>query len=218
MDSYGASRLVELLSYGVLLLAVTILAHKSLVVAIRLSGCQGVLLGAVTAVVARHVGDPHLYFVAALAVLIKGIAIPTFFYHVMKRLDVPREERSMPAHVALLVTGALTLFAHHVSRPVALSSPWLTRDILASSLATVLIGIAVMITCRRALTQMLGFLVVEDGIFLFALTETYGMPLLVELGIFFDLMVTAGVTGILVLRISGSFNHIDVGELSELKG
>jgi len=219
VDVHLASRLVELLSYAVLLIAVTIVAHSNLATCIRLFGVQGLLLGALSCVVAISTGQHHLYGVAALAVVIKGVAIPCFFLHVMRRIDAGRgHEKSLSVHAALLLTAVLTLVAYHVSRSVALASPWLTRDVLASSLSTILTGLTLMITCRKALTQMLGFLIMEDGIFLFAITETYGMPLLVELGIFFDLMVAAGVTGILVLRISGSFNNIDVSQLNSLKG
>jgi hydrogenase-4 component E len=213
------SRLVELVSYAVLLVAVTIVAHPDPATGIRLFGVQGLLLGLLSAVVAAHTGSHHLLGVAALAVVVKGFAIPIFLLHVMRRIGLAKgAERSLSVPASLIGTGVLTLFAHHVSRPVAHVSPWLTRDLLASSLATVLIGLLLMITCRKALTQMLGFLIMEDGIFLFAITETHGMPLLVELGVFFDLMVAVAVTGILLLRISGTFNHIDVGQLDSLKG
>ncbi|MBI4865195.1 MAG: hydrogenase [Candidatus Riflebacteria bacterium] len=214
-----ASQLLELLSYGVLLVAVAIVTHADLRTCIRLFGIQGFFLGFLSILVGWHTGDVHLYWVALTMIVVKGLAIPAYFEHVMRRISVGRgPERAFSTHAGLLVAAGLMLVAYHVSRTVAPATPWLTRDVLASSLATVLMGLWTMINCRKALTQMVGFLVMENGIFLFAITETYGMPLLVELGILFDVMVAAGVTGILLLRISGSFNHIDVNEMTSLKG
>lgn len=219
MDTHVISRLVELTSYGVLLVAVAVVAQRNLATSIRLLRLEGFLLAMVSAVVGLHTGEPHLYWVAAITLIVKGLAIPSFFLHVMHKSGLPHDaERSVTVPLGVLMASGLTLVAYHVGRPLALASPWITRDILASSLGTAFIGLSLMIVCRKALTQMLGFLLMEDGIFLFGITETYGMPLLVELGIFFDVVVAVGVTGILVLRMEDSLGHVDVDKLSELKG
>lgn len=219
MDTHLISRLVELASYGVLLVAVAVVAQRNLATSIRLLRLEGFLLATVSAVIGVHVNDPHLYWVAAITLVVKGLAIPSFFLHVMHRIGLPHDaERSLTVPLGLMLASGLTLVAYHVGRPLALASPWITRDVLASSLGTAFIGLSLMIVCRKALTQMLGFLLMEDGIFLFGITETYGMPLLVEIGIFFDLIVAAGVTGILLLRMGGAFGQVDVDGLRDLKG
>ncbi|MBI4869325.1 MAG: hypothetical protein HY816_20495 [Candidatus Wallbacteria bacterium] len=219
MDTHTFSRLVELTSYSVLLVAVAVVAQRNLATSIRLLRLEGFLLAMVSAVIGLYTGESHLFWVAAITFVIKGLAIPSFFFHVMHRIGLPHDaERSLTVPLGLMLASGLTLVAYHVGRPLALASPWITRDVLASSLGTAFIGLSLMIVCRKALTQMLGFLLMEDGIFLFGITETYGMPLLVELGIFFDLIVAAGVTGILLLRMGGDFGHVDVDRLSDLRG
>jgi hydrogenase-4 component E len=212
------SHLVNLLAAMLLLTAFGIVAQRRLVASVELFAAQSVFLALTAALVAFLTGIQHLYVSAALTVIIKAIVIPRILARVIERLNVTRE---MVMHVnvpvALLVCGGLVILAFVIMQPILPLGALLTRDALAIALAIVLIGLFTMITRKKAVSQVVGFLVIENGLFLGATAAAYGMPLLVELGVFFDVLVAGLIVGIYTHRIQDAFDSIDTSRLTALK-
>jgi len=117
----------------------------------------------------------------------------------------------------LLICGALVIIAFFITQPIIPLGYLLTRDSLAIALAIVLIGFFTMIARKKAVTQMVGFLVMENGLFLGATAAAYGMPLIVELGVFFDVLVAGLIVGIYTHRLQDAFDSVDTSTLTVLK-
>ena len=144
--------------------------------------------------------------------------IPLILKKVIERLNVQREVAfviNIPP--SLLICGALVILAFSVTEPVASLGFLLTKDSLAVALAIVLIGFFTMIARKKAVTQVVGFLMVENGLFLGATAAAYGMPLIVELGVFFDVLVAGLIIGIYTHRLQDAFDSVDVSKLTGLK-
>jgi hydrogenase-4 component E len=162
---------------------------------------------------------PHLLVMAALTVTFKGFAIPLFLMRVVDRIGIHREiEPFLSVPASLLACLALTVVGYRVSTGFPEGTTGLTHHVLAIGLSTLLIGLFLMVTRKKAITQVLALLTVENAIFLVALGVTSGMPLVVELGIFFDAILAVLVLGVLVRRIVDRFESMDVSRLSRLKG
>ena len=142
----------------------------------------------------------------------------------MQRVGIRKEiEPLINVPLSLLISGCLTLVGYvvaesfyHPEETSARSA--LGHNTLAVAIALFLIGFFMMLNRRKALTQVLGLLSMENGLFLAAISLTYGMPLVVEFGIFFDVLVAVMVFGILAYRISESFDSMDVSKLRRLRG
>jgi len=117
----------------------------------------------------------------------------------------------------MLIGIALVIFSYHLTAPVRELSTLITRSTLAIALATVLIGLLMMITRRHAVTQIIGFLAMENGLFLAATSATYGMPLVVELGVALDILIAAFIFGIFFFHIHTTFDSLDVEKMARLK-
>lgn len=212
------SQLVDLGSALLLLTCFAIVAQRRLSACVDLFALQSVFLALTATLVAFLTGIHHIYVAAALTILIKAIVIPRILKRVIERLNVSRElvmHINVPA--SLLICGALVMIAFLITQPIIPFGHLLTRDSLAIALAIVLIGFFTMIARQKAVTQMIAFLVMENGLFLGATAATYGMPLIVELGVFFDVLVAALIAGIYTNRLQDAFDSVDTARLSELK-
>ena len=212
------SHIVDLGSALLLLTCFAIVAQRRLSACVDLFALQSLFLAMTAAFVAFLTGTPHIYFAAALTVIVKVIVIPRVLRRVIERLNVTRElvmNINVPA--SLLICGALVMIAFFITQPIIPFGHLLTRDSLAIALAIVLIGFFTMIARQKAVTQMIAFLVMENGLFLGATAATYGMPLIVELGVFFDVLVAALIAGIYTNHLQDAFDSVDTSHLSELK-
>lgn len=211
--------LVILCAAGMLVTAYLMVGQKALFVAIRLYGLQSVLLGVVA--VAMALGDhrPHLFASAAVTIGLKGVLIPWFLMRVIDRIGIHREiEPFVNIPSSLLICLGLTVVGYRVSTGLAEGDRGVTHHVIGVSLSMLLMGLFLMVSRRKAVTQILALLTVENAVFLVALGATSGMPLVVELGISFDVIVAVLVLGILVRRIVDRFESMDVSRLSKLKG
>lgn len=212
------SQLVDLGSALLLLTCFGIVAQRRLSACVDLFALQSVFLSLTVTLVAFLTGVHHIYIAAALTIVIKAIVIPRILKKVIERLNVSRElvmNINVPA--SLLISGVLVMIAFLITQPIIPFGYLLTRDSLAIALAIVLIGFFTMIARQKAVTQMIAFLVMENGLFLGAMAATYGMPLIVELGVFFDVLVAALIAGIYTNRLQDAFDSVDTARLSELK-
>lgn len=179
---------------------------------------QSLALAFVGAVVAYRGGVPELFLVAALIFLLKGLAVPAMLRRMAARFPAQQELQPLVnTEVSLVISGCLAVAAYEVSRPVAAVVNLPTRGGLPLALALILISLFVIVSRRKAITQIVAFLMLENGIALLALLGAYGVPLVVELGVFLDLLLGVLVMQVLVYRIQEAFDSIDVEHLKSLR-
>jgi hydrogenase-4 component E len=212
------SQLINLCSMLLLLTTFAIVAQRRLSACVDLFALQSLFLAVAAAVVAWFTDSPHIYIAALLTIAIKTVTIPMILNKVIERVNVKREiEFVINIPPSLLICGALVILAFSVTEPIAKLGFLLTRDSLAIALAIVLIGFFMMIARKKAVTQIVGFLMMENGLFLGATASAYGMPLIVELGVFFDVLVAALIIGVYTHRLQDTFDSVDTTKLTGLK-
>jgi hydrogenase-4 component E len=204
---------------GMLVTAYLMVGQTALFTAIRLYGVQSVLLGIVAIAMAISESRHELFVTATLTFLLKGALIPWFLIRVIDRIGIHREiEPYLNVPASLLACLGLTVVGYRVSTGFPEVGGGVNHHLIGVALSMVLIGLFLMMTRRKAITQILALLTVENAVFLVAVGVTSGMPLVVELGISFDVILAVLVLGILVYRIVDRFDSMDVSRLSNLKG
>jgi hydrogenase-4 component E len=214
-----ASQWLTLLAAGMLVLQLLMVVQRMLLTNIRLFALQSLMLAAIATIIAYFHQAPEIYLVAFLTIVGKVLFLPWLLNRLVRRIQIHQEiEPLLNSTASMLVCGALTLLGYIVARPFT-SLERLGNNTLAIAVTLLLTGFFLMFNRRKAITQVLALLSVENGVMLAAVALTaYGMPLVVELGIFFDVMVAVMVLGILVYRIRETFASMDVSKLSQLKG
>ena len=204
---------------GMLVSAYLMVGQKALFTTIRLYGLQSLLLAIVAATMAISESRHELFVTAALTVVLKTILIPWFLMRTVDRIGIHREvDAFLNVPVSLLICLGLTVVGYRVSTGFEEGSRQVTHHLIGVALSLLLIGLFLMVTRKKAITQILALLTVENAVFLVAVGVTTGMPLIVEFGIAFDVMLAVLVLGILVQRIVARFESMDVSRLSNLKG
>ena len=204
---------------GMLVSAYLMVGQKALFTTIRLYGLQSLLLAVVAVTIAISESRPELFVTAALTVVLKTILIPWFLMRTVDRIGIHREiEPFLNVPVSLLICLGLTVVGYRVSTGFEEGAQQVTHHLIGVALSLLLIGLFLMATRKKAITQILALLTVENAVFLVAVGVTTGMPLIVEFGIAFDVMLAVLVLGILVQRIVDRFESMDVSRLSNLKG
>lgn len=214
-----ASQILQALGALLLLFTFAIIGTRRVADYITAFALQSVALALVAAVVGYFTGGAHLYVIALLTVLVKTVAITAILRSVASRLALQRETGlwlNLPA--SLLVGALLTLLAFFASPAVDAPGTFLNEPPLAVSVAMVLIGLFVLSSRRHAVAQVVGLLTIENGLFSGAIAIAYGMPLIVELGILFDILVAVIVLGLLVTLIERQGMGVDTAELTRLRG
>jgi len=201
----------------VLFTSFVLLEQARLVAAIRAFAWQGALVAAVTTVVAASGQLPHLYFSALLTFSLKALLIPWMLHRLVRRLQLDRHAQPLrrPALVTMAAV-ALVIFSYWLVLPIVQQELLFTRNMLAVSLALVMIGMLMMVFRQQAVAQVLGFMSMENGLFLAAVSATGGMPLVVELGVAFDVLVAMVLFGVFFFRIRESIDSLDVDRLNQL--
>jgi hydrogenase-4 component E len=213
------ANILILCAAGMLVTAYLMVGQKALFTAIRLYGAQSLLLAIVAATIAISESRPELFFTVVLTVALKVILIPWFLMRMVDRIGIHREiEPFLNVPASLLVCLGLTVVGYRVSSGFEGGARGVGHHLIGVALSLLLIGLFLMVTRRKAITQVLALLTVENSVFLVAVGVTTGMPLVVELGISFDVIVAVLVLGILVQRIVDRFESMDVSRLSKLKG
>jgi hydrogenase-4 component E len=211
-------QLVLVLAALVLFTSFVLLAQARLTSAIHAFAWHGALVAAVTTVVAAAGGSHHLYFSAALTLALKALLIPWMLHRLTRRLELERHVETLhrPALVVMAAV-ALVIFSYWLVLPMVREELTFTRNIVAISLAVVLIGLLLMVFRQQAVAQVLGFMSMENGLFLAAVSATGGMPLVVELGVAFDVLVAMVLFGVFFFQIRESIESLDVDRLNRLK-
>jgi hydrogenase-4 component E len=204
---------------GMLVSVFLMVGQKALFTTIRLYSAQSLLLGVVAATIAVSETRHELFVTSALTVGLKAIFIPWFLMRMIDRIGIHREiEPFLNVPASLIVSLALTVIGYRVSTGFPSGARGVSHHLIGVALSMLLIGLFLMVTRKKAITQILALLTIENAVFLVAVGVTSGMPLVVELGMSFDVMLAVLVLGILVQRIVDRFESMDVSRLSKLKG
>ncbi|HEX5019334.1 MAG TPA: hydrogenase [Candidatus Binatia bacterium] len=218
MSAEVLSKAVNLLSFIALGLTILLIIRTSLEGQVRVFALQSFVLASLSALIAFYSGSLELLGVAIALVAVKVLVIPRVLNRAVSKIGLARVAAPyLGTAPALIICGVLTIIAFYVMTPIAASNPLPTADAIPLAFAGVLIGFFIMVNRRRAVTQILGFLMLENGIFLLTLLATYGVPFIVEMGVFLDVLVAVLIMEVFVYRIKDNFDSIDVGELGKLK-
>ena len=213
-----STQLINLCASVILLLAFAMLAQRRVMPLINLFAYQGLTLAASTLVVAFTTHQAHLYYSAGLTLGLKGILLPWILHRLVRRLYVKWDVESLiNIPTTMLVGIGLVIIAFNVAQPISLLSHTISRGTLGIALATVMLAFLMMITRTKAIPQVVGFLAMENGLFLAATSATYGMPMVVELGIALDVLVGAIILGVFFFQIREQFVSLDIRHLERLK-
>ena len=201
-----------------LLAAVGVLWRQQLAAMIRLFALQGAALAAIVAILGIHQHNLELVLVALGLGVLRAGALPYLARRALGNSPAETRETRPVVNVAasLLAAAALTLLAYAVTRPLVALSPSPATAILPAAVAVVLIGFFTLVTRRRALSQVVGFLLLDNGITATAFLAAAGVPLIVELGVSFDLLLVVLVLQVLTTRLRTAFGSSDLDELREL--
>lgn len=194
------------------------LAQARIIPLIHAFAWQGALLALTTALVAYVTENSHLYISAGMTFLLKALLIPWMLHRLAVRLNIHRDIETVAYPSMTLLAGAgLVVFSYYVAIPIVLLSALVTRNTIAISIAVVLLGMLLMISRKKAISQVIGFMSIENGLFFAAVASTYGMPMVVELGIAFDVLVAAVLFGVFFFQMRASIDSLDVDRLNRLR-
>jgi hydrogenase-4 component E len=213
-----SAQLINLCAAVILLLAFAMLAQRRVIHLIDLFALQGLALFFSTLIMALKTGQTHLYYSAGLTLLLKAMLLPWILHRLVRKLQVKSEvEALINIPTTMLVGLVLVIIAFNVALPISNLSSSIARGMLGIALATVLLAFLMMITRRKAITQVVGFLAMENGLFLAATSATYGMPMVVELGIALDVLVGVIILGVFFFQIRDQFDSLDIRHMERLK-
>ena len=218
MSSALYLQLLYLLCGGLLLSSVLMLWRRQLSAIIALLTVQGVLLAGLAALLGTRHGGAELYLVAVGVLLLKAGVLPAVLRRVLADSGAARETQplvNVPA--SLLAAALLTLLAYAVSRPLVALDPTPTTQAVPVGMVMVLLGFFVLVTRRHALSQVAGFLLLDNGIAATAFLVTAGVPLAVELAVSMDLLLVVLVLQVLTARLQATCGDTDIDELRELR-
>jgi hydrogenase-4 component E len=211
-------QIINLLASLLLLIAFAMLSQRRILSLIKLFAWQGLVLSLSTFVVAYSTGQHHLYYSAGLTLLLKVMVLPWLLHRLMLRLNVRWDvETLINIPTTMLVGIALVIFAFNLAAPISQLSESITRGLIGIALASVLLSLLMMLTRRKAIPQVVGFLAMENGLFFAATSATHGMPLVVELGIALDVLVATFIFGIFFFQIRETFDSLDISHMEKLK-
>ena len=213
------SRLANLLSFLTMIPAFLMTIRGSLSGQVRVFAVQSALLALLAAAVGVFTGRIELAGLGVVLAFFKVLAIPKVLNRAVENIGL--EKTAAPylgSSASLTICCLLVVVAFYVMAPIAPFSKLPTADAIPLAFADVLIGFFITVNRKRALTQILGFLMLENGVFLLALLGTYGVPLIVEIGVFLDVLVAVLILEVFIYRIKENFVSIDVGQLGKLRG
>ena len=218
LKSHLIAELLRLLAAGLLLISFAMLSRRRTQRLITLFAWQGAILFLSTSLVAWDAGLTELWYSAALTLLLKVIALPWILHRLIQRLGAQWDnEPLVNIPVTMLVGLVLVIFAFGLAQPISTMATTITRHTIGIALAVILLAFLMMITRRKAITQVIGFLAMENGLFFAATSATYGMPMVIELGIALDLLVAVFILGIFFFQIHEQFDSLDLHHLESLR-
>jgi hydrogenase-4 component E len=212
------AQLINLFAALLLLLAFAMLTQRRVLSLVNLFALQGLALALSTAVVAWGTHQTHLYWSAGLTLLLKVALLPWLLHRLIRQLDVKWDvEGLINVPMTMLIGIVLVVFAFNLALPISQLASTVTRATLGIAMASVMLAFLMMITRRKAIPQVIGFLAMENGLFFAATSATYGMPMVVELGIALDVLVGMLILGVFFFQIREQFDSLDLKHLEQLR-
>ena len=201
-----------------LLLSFAMLAQRRIVTLVNLLATQGALLFVATLLLAWRTGEHHLYLSAFLTLALKVVFLPWLLHRLIRRLQVYWDTEPLLNISGTMLIGLLVVvFAFGLAQPISALANTATRNAIGIAVAVILLSFVTMITRRKAMSQVVGFLSMENGLFFGAMSATYGMPMIVEFGVALDVLVAVLVLGIFFFQIREQFDSLDLHHLESLK-
>jgi len=211
-------QILNMLAALLLLLSFSMLAQRRIVALVNLLAIQGLLLFLATVLLAWRTGEHHLYISAVLTLTLKVIGLPWLLHRLIRKLDVYWDsETLLNPSVTMLLGLLIVIFAFGLAQPISALASTATRSTLGIAIAVILLAFLTMIIRRKAMSQVVGFLSMENGLFFGAMSATYGMPMVVELGVALDVLVAMLVLGVFFFQIREQFDSLDLHHLEALK-
>ncbi|MCC7200434.1 MAG: formate hydrogenlyase [Gammaproteobacteria bacterium] len=212
------TQFVNLLGAVLLMLAFAMISQRRIVSLIHLFTMQGVTLVLATVVVGYVTDQHHLYLSAGITFVLKVLLIPWLLHRVIDRLEIRWDvETLINIPTTMLIGIVVVIFSFNLAQPIARLSSALASGTLGIALACVLLSLLMMITRAKAVPQVIGFLAMENGLFFAATSATYGMPMVVELGIALDVLIGVLILGVFMFQIREQFDSLDIRHLEKLK-
>lgn len=213
-----STQLINLMAALLLLIAFAMLAQRRILSLIYLFAWQGGVLAVNSVIVAWSTGQTHLYYSALLTLVLKAIIMPLILHRLIIRLNIKWDVETLINIPTTMLAGiALVIISFNVSLPITQLAGTITRSTLGIAVAMVLLSFLMMITRRKAVPQVIGFLAMENGLFFAATSTTYGMPMVVELGIALDVLVGTLILGIFFFQVREAFDSLDLKHMEKLK-
>ncbi|HKU33753.1 MAG TPA: NADH-quinone oxidoreductase subunit K [Candidatus Nitrosotalea sp.] len=181
---------------------------------------QSIVLSGVTAIIGYVTGIWEIYIAAGLTLVIKSIIIPKVLTYVTRKLEIEFKLETNPyvsIRASVIISALLVALSYFLIQQIPFKSDQIVNAYLPVSMAQFFIGLFVLVNRRTVLSQVVGLLIIENGLFLFAMALTHGVSLLIEVGIFVDILVGILISSILLFRISRTFDSLDVGKLENLR-
>lgn len=208
---------IDLLAAGIAMLAVWMCGVSRIKTQLWSLFLQTALLAGVCFSLDAGEGQGRLLVLGLVVFLIKAVGIPLFLARSAESMAIECDRGVNISPTATLMIGCGLLFLGYFLAPAFAVPAMLNQMAGGMALALVFIGMLLMITRRLALSQVIGFLVMENGIFLYSLTQTRHMPMLLEMGIVFEVLIGVLISGVFIFRINRSFEHIDVTDMRRLR-
>lgn len=201
-----------------LLLSFVMLSQRRVVTLVNLLATQGALLAAATLLLAYRTGQAHLYVSAALTLALKVVFLPWLLHRLIRRLEVYWDTEPLINISSTMIAGlVVVVFAFGLAQPVTQLAATSARGGIGIAVSVILLAFLMMITRRKAMSQVAGFLSMDNGLFFGAMSATYGMPMVVELGVALDVLVAMLVLGVFFFQIREQFDSLDLHHLESLK-
>ena len=210
--------IAHLLAGGLVLVSFMVLYQDRLYALLNVFALHAVVLSLSVAWQAFVQGAPHLYVTVALAIVLKAMIIPLALHHMIRRMGIHREIETVGGIGPTMLAGiGLVALSMMVMLRVTPEADPLAREDLAFALAVILLGLLIMVTRRNAVSQIVGFMSLENGLIL-AATGAKGMPLVVEISVAFSVLIALIVVGVFLFRIRERFDTVDVHALDRFRG
>jgi hydrogenase-4 component E len=212
-----AQQLLNACAALLLLLSFAMLTQRRIVTLVNLLALQGAMLAAATLLLAWRTHEAHLYFSAALTIALKVLFLPWLLHRLIHRLAVYWDTEPLLNISGTMLSGIIiVVFAFGLAQPITHLANTATRNVIGIAIGVVLLAFLMMITRRKAMSQVIGFLSMENGLFFGAMSATYGMPMVIELGVALDLLVAVLVLGVFFFQIREQFDSLDLHHLERL--
>jgi hydrogenase-4 component E len=211
-------QLVNTLAALLLLTSFAMLTRRRVVGLVNLLALQGGILFLATMLLAWRTGQHHLYLSATLTLALKVMFLPWLLHRLIRKLGVYWDADPLLNISGTMLVGLLiVVFSFGLAQPIVALAQTATRSGIGIAIAVILLAFLTMITRRKAMSQVIGFLSMENGLFFGAMSATYGMPMIVELGVALDVLVAMLVLGVFFFQIREQFDSLDLSHLESLK-